>query len=300
MKQKMDRPKVCGVLVTYHPTIATIGNISAIIEQVEDIVVVDNGSTADEIGFLREASRTLKFGLIENGENLGIADALNQGVAAAISKNFLWVLLFDQDSRITPAFVDAMFREWDAHMDKHRIVTVQPRYIDPATGSEAAVRRIGSEALACMTSGTLLPTWAFDVVGWFLSEYFIDYVDIEYSLRARSLGYFSVQAQEAVLLHKAGNPTTRRLLGFVSYQPSNHDATRRYYIMRNRIATARRYFRLFPFWVIRDLLSVNKDVVKIVTGERQRREKLHAMLRGAIDGVRGRMGKMTPIGSREM
>jgi rhamnosyltransferase len=271
-----------------------LGNLADIIAQVSGLVVVDNGSTIDEVSALRAAHEALGFHLIENSDNLGIAEALNQGVQWARSKSFPWVLLFDQDSRITDGFVDSMFRSWRADPRRDLVVTVQPRYVDPITGHASVIHRTSDDCpLYSMTSGSLLPTWAFDTVGWFASDYFIDYVDVEYSLRARARGYVLIESRDAVLLHRAGNPSTHRLFGVISYRPLNHSAQRRYYMTRNRIVTARRYYYKFPRWAMEDMLQISKEITKMLIGENDRRKKVRAMLRGAIDGIAGRMGKIS-------
>ena len=84
-------------MVTYHPSFAMIENLQRILPQVQSLVMVDNGSTGDELEGLRTASRDRGFSLIENGKNLGIAEALNQGVGWAKNNGYPWVLLLDQD-----------------------------------------------------------------------------------------------------------------------------------------------------------------------------------------------------------
>src|SRR5215831_10464572 len=103
----MMRPQhVCAVIVTYRPGATILDRLSNVLPQVQGLIVVDNGSNDDEVGQLRAASSALTFHLIENGENLGIADALNQGVRWAKSQGYPWVILFDQDSEITDNFID--------------------------------------------------------------------------------------------------------------------------------------------------------------------------------------------------
>ena len=41
-----------------------------------------------------------------------------------------------------------------------------------------------------------MPTWIFDEIGWFASEYFIDFVDWEYCTRIRAAGYIVTRTRE--------------------------------------------------------------------------------------------------------
>ena len=145
---------VCAVIVTYHPTAEMLENMPRVLDQVQGLVVVDNGSDTSEIEPLRAISRTLGFHLIENSENLGIAEALNQGVLWAKNEGFPWVVLFDQDSGITDGFVSLMFALWESHPHRERVGSIQPRYVDPKTGFEAVVKAhspVHSILIACLT-----------------------------------------------------------------------------------------------------------------------------------------------------
>src|SRR5579863_6221837 len=217
---KMTAQSVCAVIVTYHPGTGTLEHISKVLAEVDGLVVVDNGSSPAEIAPMRLAGQNLGFHLVENGENLGIAEALNRGVRWAKSHGYPWVILFDQDSGITDGFVRRMFGTWDCHPRRERVCSIHPRYMDPKTGIEMVMPRDNDDGpLFPMSSGALMPTWIFDKIGWFASEYFIDFVDWEYCLRIRAAGYLVADSREAVLLHHVGHPKKVGFLGF-SFRPT--------------------------------------------------------------------------------
>jgi rhamnosyltransferase len=269
-----------------------VENMSKVIAQVQGLVVVDNGSIPGELEALRSASQTLGFQLLENGENLGIAEALNQGVRFAKNKGYRWVILFDQDSAITDGFVGQMFAGWETHPDRQRVASIHPRYVDPQTGAEPLVRRASDGSpIIYGTSGALMPAWIFDRIGEFASEYFIDCVDYEYCFRIRAAGYLIADSGKAVLLHSAGCGSRRlSFLGF-SFRPTHHNAMRRYYMSRNRIAICRRYLRVFPRWVLPFMYDCLRETIKCFLGERDRLRKFRNFLLGTWDGLTGRMGK---------
>jgi rhamnosyltransferase len=283
---------VCAVLVTYHPCAHMLENISKVLAQVQGLAVVDNGSDVEEVAALRLASRTAGFHLIENEENLGVADALNQGVRWAKRKGYPWVVLFDQDSKITDGFISQMRAVWLSHPDRERVVSLHPKYVDPETGVEPAVRRTrDGNPLVALTSGALMPVWIFDKIGEFASEYFIDCVDLEYCLRIRAAGYLIADTSRALLLHKAGSANkTLTFLG-LSFRPTHHSASRRYYISRNRIAMYRKYVFVFPLWTLQSAGEYLRETVKCFLGERDRAHKFRNFLLGTWDGLTGRMGK---------
>ena len=288
-------PRICAVMVTYHPSFQMIGHLSDVLAQTQGLVVVDNGSKLEELDHLRQASHIHGFQLIENGENLGIAEALNQGVRWAKSHGYPWVILFDQDSRITPDFVNQMFAAWESHPNHERVCSMHPRYLDPETAVEPRVWRASDGGpVTSITSGALMPTWIFDKIGWFASEYFIDEVDTEYCYRIRAAGYLIADSRHAVLLHHAGNPKRLSMLGF-NFGPTHHSATRRYYMSRNRVVLYRKYLRIFPRWVLQSMNLSLRDTVKCFLAEENRTLKFRNFLLGTWDGMIGKMGKREGI-----
>jgi len=282
---------VCAVIVTYHPNASMIANLANIAAQVDAMVVVDNASTPEALDALHKANSNFRFHLIENSENFGIAEALNQGIRWAKTNHYAWVILFDQDSRIKGGFVQKMFATWESHPQKNRVASVQPRYINPRSGLGPVVRRARDGGpVYSMTSGALLPTWIFDKVGWFASEYFIDWVDIEYCFRMRDAGYLIADSQDAVLLHAPGHSEPCSLFGF-TFRPTHHSAMRRYYMSRNRIAVFRRYFLRFPNWILQSMCECARETIKCFLAENDRLRKLRAFLLGTWDGLTGKMGK---------
>lgn len=291
----MEGQSVCAIVVTYHPTPGMVENLFGIAAQAEGLVVVDNGSNVSEMGSLKEAREKLGFHIIENRENLGIAEALNQGICWAKDKGYPWVILFDQDSKITEGFINRMFEGWQSYPNRDRIASIHPRYVDPWTGEESVVRRAKDGGpITSNTSGALMPTWIFDTIGYFASEYFIDEVDREYCYRIRAAGYLIADCRNAILLHSAGHPHKRTLFRF-TFNPINHSATRRYYMSRNRILVYKKYFRIFPLWMLQSMVEFFRETAKCFIGEQDRRRKFRGFLLGICDGMSGKPGKREGI-----
>jgi len=292
IRDNMANESVCAVIVTYHPSPGMLENVTRVLAQVQGLVVVDNGSDAHELEALRHASNTTGFHLIENGENLGIAEALNRGVLWAKSVEYPWVILFDQDSEITENFIHQMFTTWAAHPERQRVCSLHPSYVDPETLVEPLVYRANDGGpFTSMTSGALMPTWIFDKIGLFRSEYFIDLVDAEYCLRIRAAGYLISDSRQAVLLHTAGHPKRISLFGVFSFQPSHHSAMRRYYISRNRLVVYRKYMWIFPAWTLHSISESFRETIKCFIVEENRLRKIRNFLLGSWDGLIGRMGR---------
>lgn len=90
--------KILAGIVLYNPDLLRLNeNISAIYNQVDKLVVVDNGSNNIEL-VKKLCMKYSNICLIENNENKGISVALNQIMNTALKFNSEWTLLLDQDS----------------------------------------------------------------------------------------------------------------------------------------------------------------------------------------------------------
>jgi rhamnosyltransferase len=283
---------VCAVIVTFRPRAEDLGNLAKVSPQVENLVVVDNGSAEEQLQWLRAASRELDFTLIENGQNLGIAAALNTGVKCAQAKGSQWVALFDQDSTVTDGFVAQMLADFEHYAGRRNILLLVPRYRDPQSGVERVCPMDEDGGpFVTITSGSLLPVIAFEKCGYFKEELFIYTVDDEYSLRLRSRGYSIALSPHAVLLHASGIPSYFRLFGRQLFQTTNYRPGVRYYISRNRVWMTWVYGVRYPRYVRGALRSSLIDLCKLSIAEEYKWAKLKMVFLGFRDGLLGRMGK---------
>ena len=163
----MRRNGVCAIVTSFEPSASNISGLCKVIAQAESVVVVDNGSRVGTLHLLRDASRTEGFTLIENGENLGVATALNRGVRWAQQKGFQWAALFDQDSIVTDNFIELMLADFDAAAkDRNNVIQIIPRYRDPDTGVDriTTLDRDGGPAVT-ITSGSFFAMRVFEECG---------------------------------------------------------------------------------------------------------------------------------------
>jgi rhamnosyltransferase len=283
---------VCAVIVSFRPKPEDLGNLVRVRSQVQDLVVIDNGSAAEQLDLLRAASRELQFELIENGENLGIGGALNIGVHWAQAHGSQWVALFDQDSTVTDGFIAQMLADFEYFAGQRNILLIVPQYRDPMSGVE---RVCGLDEdggpFVTITSGSLFPIKAFDKCGYFNEDLFIYTVDDEYSLRLRSKGYSIALSPHAVLLHTSGIPTYFKAFGRRWFYTTNYRAGVRYYISRNRMRMALMYGRRYPRWVRGAFRASLIDLFRFAIAEDSRWAKFKMVFLGFRDGILGRMGK---------
>jgi rhamnosyltransferase len=291
----MRRAGTCAVIVTFHPGTSVLDNVAKVRSQVEGLVVVDNGSSSEVLAAFHVAARNMAFTLIENGVNLGIAAALNDGVRWARGEGFEHVALFDQDSTVSDGFIQAMLAEYESHPQRHKLAIVTPSQVERNTGRTRDHRRAKDGGpLVAITSGSLMPMEIFDHCGWFDERLIIDCVDHEYCLRARSRGYTLAQCRHAVLTVAVGSTTRHQAFG-LSVNATHHSAKRRYYITRNRLVMVQRFWRQQPGWCYRTIRDVVQETIKLLFVEEERWGKLRNTARGIHDAFCGRMGKVIEL-----
>ena len=287
----MTESNICAIVVTHHPDQDVLDNLKAVRPQVQTLVVVDNGSSVTCLDMLRKARTSIGFTLVENGTNKGIAAALNIGIRNTSEP---WILLFDQDSRVTEDFQRITLRCFQTSRWADRLGMLVPRYQDKRLGGVIPPERLGAGTLAvAMTSGSLYRRETFQVHGLFAEELFIDGVDHEYSLRLRAANLVIDECPDAVLLHSPGTPTCYQWFGW-SFQATNYSPIRRFYQERNKIWIYKRYLFKFPGYCLRQMLASAKSFVKIVLLEREKLSKIRLFLRGILDGLMGRTGSFNP------
>lgn len=234
---------VVAVVVTYQPTIDVLEQLlDAIVPQVMYVVVVDNGSYSDLTAWNSERdTRAVK--LLRLGENRGIAAAQNIGIQWARDRLAGFVLLMDQDSIPAPDMVEKLI----STISEHPLpAAAGPRYLDKRQDNPPPfirVRGLRLERCACSTggsvvpvdyliaSGCLIPMTVLDKVGGMRDDLFIDYVDIEWGLRARIHGFQSYGVCSAHMQHSLGDHP----ISFFGKSIPLHSPLRHYYHFRNAV-----------------------------------------------------------------
>ncbi|MGZ6315580.1 MAG: glycosyltransferase family 2 protein [Candidatus Limnocylindrales bacterium] len=294
---------VLAVVVAFHPKPDLASELLRLLNQVSAIVVVDNGSCPGELPAGDDPRFEGRLEIIANGENRGLATALNQGLRRARERGAGWALTLDQDSAPLPNLVAAGAGAFDAHPNPERLAVIGATVASEAVASAAATdgpRPASAPAYrtmkAVITSGTLhsVPTW--ERLGEFRDDFFIDCVDTEFCLRARAAGFDVIQSTEPALAHRIGSPTRKWALGRWML-PSNHSPFRRYYMTRNHLSLWRNYVRSDGRFVAQDIRQSVREWIGIVFAESDRPAKLRAILAGVRDAALGRYGSRRLPGS---
>jgi len=295
-----------AIIVTYNPPSEFCENLYHWRNQLDQVVIIDNGSTPEIREVFQQAIRE-KMGNIEfilNDTNLGIATALNQSFARLIHQGSNLVFVFDQDSQPAPDMVRTILNTFYSHPKREQIAIVAPRIEDPDAGITYSFLRsrgrflfertrsasqVLEDVSIVITSGALYNLDAYQKIGPFRDDFFMDYIDTEYCLRARQNGYTIVVNCNALLYHHLGNQQKRRL-GPLTMRPTFHSPLRWYYISRNRVPMFLLYAFRFPYWFLYELMINTFGLVRLLLFEDHKFRKILAILLGTLDGLRKQMG----------
>ncbi len=291
-----------AVIVTYEPEPEALkGLLEAAMPQVDAVVVVDNGSQDAVPQWVSEWTDEVAVSL-PLGRNLGIAAAQNEGIKWAKAHGASYVVFFDQDSRPSPDMVRRLLDVSIAKVNQGCLVAaVGPRYVDSRRHNPPPfiqIRRLSLRRLDCahedivavdylISSGSVISMATLDSVGGMAEPLFIDYVDIEWGLRARQLGFESFGVCNATMEHTLGeNPAL-----FFGRRIPVHSPLRHYYLFRNATYMYR-WLQLPRNWKIVDGWRLVLKFIFYSCFTKPRTQHFFYMAKGIIDGMRGHMGKL--------
>lgn len=273
-------------IVLYNPDINRMKeNINAIVNQVDYVILVDNGSknksdieTAIEHSFHTSDKLIINF----SQKNNGIAWALNQIFKIAEEQSVKWVLTLDQDS-VCPSDIIESYINYSTSISKNKIGILCPTIVDKNAGILEGDVHKTEEIKRCITSGSFTSLAAWKQLSGFDEKMFIDGVDFDFCDRLRRNGYKIIRIGSICLTHELGKITTHRFL-FKTVKVQNHSALRKYYIVRNRFYVSRKEKN--PFAILTSFFFVIKFSATIFLFEKNRRKKLKAVFKGMCDGLK--------------
>ena len=299
-------PQVIAVVVSYQSDPQRlVQQFNRLLEQVHSIVWVDNASP-NALRQLQHRWPAERLHAIWLGENQGIGAAQNRGIERALACGASHVLLMDDDSLPAPDMVPCLLAALAAHPSA---AAVGACHVDPRRQAErmpfSVVKRGRLQWLPCsgagevwevdhvIASGCLIPAPVFSAVGWMREDFFIDWVDTEWCLRARGLGYRIYGACAGRLEHTLGDKVVR----VMGREIPVHAPWRHYYQARNfvlmlrasragRMSKCNMAFRQLKRFVVFSTL---------VPG---RWQYFKMWMRGLLHGCQGRSGPMVRPGSR--
>lgn len=297
--------RIAAAIVVYRPdTDILCALVRALAPQVDRIWVIDNGGLP--AGALEESGGVE---VIRPGVNLGIGGALALAADRAVADAFDFLVTFDQDSIPASDMIAQQLAAYRCLVAAGvRVGGVGPQIVDRRSGRRAPFiaparrwlpvrRRVlpssheSVEVEHLITSGLLAPVDVYSAVGPPRADFFIDYVDIEWSLRLRHFGYRLYGVGAAELEHAIGD----RLIRVLGREMSVHSPLRHYYLVRNVLFLIRSGTAPVV-WKISYLLLLLRICLVAVTLFPSRLERISMILRGGGDALCGRLGQFRADG----
>jgi len=279
--------------------------------RLQEIIVVDNASTDGTAALLAEEYPEVK--VLQMKENLGAAGAWAAGLSyAALNMKHDWIWTFDDDSVPNHDALENLMSGLESIRDEGveiGIGVAVPVHVgtgisySPLLWKDAFVHP-SADLLAqpvwfadlAFAAGSLVRREVVEEIGLPRADFFMDFFDFEYCLRARSRGYKIAVVNAAQFSHEVGRAREIKLSGYKRLWP-DHEPWREYYMSRN-LAYAMWWLHPSPQakWFARRHLV--RHAAGLLLFGSQKVKGLLRMAQGFVDGCRGKLGiRFVPDGS---
>ena len=231
---------VVSIIVTYKPNLPDLKKTLRKHNKNFSTTILVNNSPEISLQSLKSSKVTL----INNNSNIGLASALNVGILEAKKQGATMVALFDQDTLLPDDFSQNMLNHINAYQGDKKTALFSPVFFNHVTDDYGSIinfkpfRLIRSKPNKqksvthpqyVITSGSFIPISVLDDGGLMREELFIDFVDIEWCLRARAKGYEIVSFPQVEIAHHLGDSS----VSFMGTNHPIHSPLRMYYYFRN-------------------------------------------------------------------
>ena len=299
--------KIAAIVILYVPSEDTLARLLQSLQgTLNQIYVIDN-TPSPQISWVSQtwfSEHGFEVQYRTLGDNMGIAKAQNVGIEMAIECGCDHVILFDQDSEATSGMLNALMAEECLLLNQGiKVGSVGPSFIDEKTGDYAAaikqgwffVKRIpihkgDTKPIAVdflIASGTLIRTQVLQDVGVMMDELFIDWVDIEWSLRAGKSHYAHFMSSKTVMYHRIGDD----FIDIGVKKVNIHSDIRKYYIIRNACFLLRNH-KMPIKWRINTACKLPAYMLIYLLTSKSKIDLVKLLLRSVTDGFTRRLGKM--------
>jgi len=292
--------------VAYNSAKVLPRHLDALLNQtrpLDEVVVVDNASADGTIEVVREHYPQVT--LLRMAENLGSGGAWAAGLAySALKARHNWTWGFDDDSVPCSDALELLVGGLSSLGEIANGVGITAcMAVHAGTGAtypplfweDGFVRPSASQMLGpvlfpdlVIASGCMVRRDVVEKIGLPRSDFFMDFVDFEFCLRARDAGYRVAVFTNSRIRHEIGSARPVRLL-MAPRVWSSHAPWREYYMSRNLVFSV---WHLRPTWrakafCVRHLL---RHAAGVVLFSSRRLTCLARMAQGFRDGKRGQLG----------
>ena len=297
---------VGAIIVLYMPDSKLLDRLlSSLVGQVGMIYIIDNTPTKLYGGFLEELHLKKNANIVYHplGENYGIAKAQNVGIKLAVEGGCDHIVFFDQDSALPKGMMNELLLiEKKLLDDSVNVGVIGPIYIDEKTGNHSNVIRHGRftvnkiqvthkdkfpiRADYLISSGSLIRVSVLNSVGLMREDLFIDWVDVEWGMRAGRLGFLNFAVPSVTMIHSIGDSFC--MVGKRAF--FLHNDIRNYYIVRNACHLLMDC-KIDNSWRINIALKIPAWLIFYTLTSEAKLKSFKRLLRACMDGFSGRLGR---------
>jgi rhamnosyltransferase len=296
---------IVALIVLYHPSVPLLTRLlRGVSRQVDFIVAVDNSphDLEDQHGLFESYGSKVSYTSL--GVNVGIAAAQNIGIRKAKAVGATHILFLDQDSAVSEGMVSVLIQSelrlvnsgikvaavgpvFVDEKQRKRLPAIRHRFLFVQRIDIAEDQREPVPVDYLISSGSLIRTSVLEEVGPMMQELFIDWVDIEWGLRARSKRYQSFMIPTALMLHSIGDAAVTLFGRGVNL----HNDVRNYYIVRNATFLLRSPAMGWS-WRIVTTLKIPLYLIFYSWCSQDKLKSFRLLLRAFSDGIRGAVGQL--------
>ena len=201
-------------------TLSCLRSVRAQENVVVHIMLVDNASTDLSVSAVRESFPEAE--VIQTGANLGYAGGNNVGLKHALKRGFEYIFVLNNDTVLDPYCLANLVADLKAHpnaaaaapktlfLDSPTTICFAGGRLSPegAPDHVGMGQQDGPQFFSCDTEwltgcAILFRSQALKEISLFESKFFLLFEDLDWSMRARKLGYKLRFAADARLWHKA-------------------------------------------------------------------------------------------------
>ncbi|OGN00460.1 MAG: hypothetical protein A3B91_04435 [Candidatus Yanofskybacteria bacterium RIFCSPHIGHO2_02_FULL_41_29] len=280
------------ITINYNGSENTLKLLKSLKEQSDQdfqVIVVDNASERADFNRLESLTRGALVRIVRNDQNLGFSGGNNVGIQQAFRGGSDWVLLLNNDTWVEGGFIASLGPILSA---REGIVG-----LSVAEGNEVVNRGVlewlrptlehiysqdeDSKGYYINGAAMAISKEAFDKIGGFDENYFLYFEDTDYSVRAKKASVKVSFIKEPEVNHSI-SATTKKLGSPLLLRYHYRNAL--YFNWKNGPSHVKLFVWFWSFWIIK------KQLFKLMI--RYRTEESRAILNGAFDFYRGRMGKI--------
>ena len=288
---------IVSIVITFKPILK---NLKKILQEHQtnfsNIIIVNN---SPEISL--DIFKSKQVCIINNQSNIGLASALNIGIIEAKKQGAKMVAFFDQDTELHENFTKDMLYYMNHYSANKPVAVYSPVFHNHVINETAKhinfkpfrlIRGLVDESDYAqphyvITSGSIIQMEALDDIGLMREELFIDFVDIEWCLRARKQGYEIVAINKVMIDHYLGDYAVY----VMGHHYPIHSPLRMYYYFRNAIYLYR--LRKIEYnWKVVDGARNLFRFLFYMLFVKNRRAYFKYIIKGYYHGLIKRMGKL--------